>query len=101
MFYFYAELYTNTIPFEKNSLNDTHSGTHEENLVNTGTGTENGTHEQTIINLIREDKNVTRDLMAEKCGVSVRTISRILREMKDKVVYVGSGDKGHWEIISK
>jgi predicted HTH transcriptional regulator len=98
-----------TIPFEKNSLNDTHSGTHEETLVNTGTGTENGTHdgthdgthEQMIINLIREDKNVTRDLMAEKCGVSVRTISRILREMKDKVVYVGSGDKGHWEIIFK
>ncbi|MBR4690166.1 MAG: winged helix-turn-helix domain-containing protein [Bacteroidales bacterium] len=94
-----------TIPFEKNTLNDTHSGTHEETLVNTGTGTENGTHngthEQTIINLIRENKNVTHDLMAEKCGVSVRTISRILREMKDKVVYVGSGDKGHWEIISK
>ncbi len=54
-----------TIPFERNSLNDTHDDTHGKPLVNTSVetnrDTHGDTHGQTIINLIREDKNVTRD----------------------------------------
>lgn len=40
-------------------------------------------------------------MMAKKCGVSVRTISRLLLKMKDNLAYVGSGDKGHWEIVDR
>jgi ATP-dependent DNA helicase RecG len=55
------------------------------------------TLEEIIEELIRADNKVTRAQMAEKIGVSVKTIARKLKEMKH-IAFVGSGNNGHWEI---
>lgn len=52
-----------------------------------------------IINSIKSNPRVKRAEMAQKAGVSVKTIQRYIERMKEYVQYSGSGDKGHWEII--
>ena len=64
---------------------DPHNVSHEETL------------EEVIEKAIREDAHITRAKIAEKAGVSVKTIARKLKEM-DHIRYVGSGNNGHWEI---
>ena len=44
--------------------------------------------------LIKENANITTDEMAEKLGVSARTIRRHIKAMQN-VKYVGSGYSGH------
>ena len=56
--------------------------------------------EKIIYDSIRANKNVTRATMASKAGVSVKTVERKIKELSD-IRYVGSGDKGYWEIIEK
>ncbi len=67
---------------------DPHNVPHEETL------------EEVIEKAIREDSHITRAKIAEKAGVSVKTIARKLKEM-DHIRYVGSGNNGHWEIDDK
>ena len=40
---------------------------------------------------------MTREEIAEKAGVSAKTIARKLQEM-NHIRYVGRGKNGHWEI---
>ena len=49
---------------------------------------------------VREDAHVTRAIIAEKAGVSVKTVARKLEKMQH-IHYVGSGSNGHWEIDDK
>ena len=49
--------------------------------------------------MIAKDEHVTRTEMAEVAKVSTKTIERQIKQMKDKVRYVGIGGKGHWEIL--
>lgn len=55
------------------------------------------TLEEVIETAIREDAHITREKIAEKAGVSVKTIARKLKGM-NHIRYVGSGNNGHWEI---
>ena len=55
--------------------------------------------ESLIVNMIAKDKHVTRTEMAEVAKVSTKTIERQIKQMQDKVRYVGVGRKGHWEIL--
>ena len=55
------------------------------------------TLEEVIEMAIREDAHITREKIAEKAGVSVKTIARKLKGM-NHIRYVGSGNNGHWEI---
>ncbi len=61
-------------------------------------------HEETLEEMIekavREDAHVTRAIIAEKAGVSVKTVARKLEKMQH-IHYVGSGSNGHWEIDDK
>jgi len=61
--------------------------------------TANVPHErkEQIRQYVRINPIVTRQELAEKLNVSVKTIARALEQMPD-VRYVGSGDKGHWEV---
>jgi len=54
-----------------------------------------------IINILRTDSSATVAIMAERMGLSEKTVSRILSELKTagKIVRVGSNRKGHWEFI--
>jgi len=53
--------------------------------------------QEQIRQYVRINPIVTRKELAEKLNVSVKTIARALEQMPD-VRYVGSGDKGHWEV---
>ncbi|MCR5620645.1 MAG: winged helix-turn-helix transcriptional regulator [Treponema sp.] len=56
-----------------------------------------------ILALIRQNSSITYEQMAEKSGVSRRTVNRVITELKNKAVLVRVGaDKGGlWEIVEK
>ena len=54
--------------------------------------------EKIIYDSIRADRKVTRENMAAKAGVSVKTVERKLKDLND-IKYIGTGSNGHWEII--
>ena len=56
--------------------------------------------QERIIELVKMNPGITRELMAKLLGVNTKTVGRELAKMKDKVVYKGSGNHGHWEVIS-
>lgn len=50
-----------------------------------------------IISLISENNKITRNQIARKVGLSIKTIGREIKKMP-MIKYVGSGNNGHWEI---
>lgn len=50
-----------------------------------------------IIQLIRENNKITKAIIAKELGVSEKTIEREMKKT-NKIVYIGSGYGGHWEI---
>lgn len=46
---------------------------------------------------MRENPTVSRQEIADALRVSLKTIARDIEKMPN-VKYVGSGDKGHWEV---
>ena len=83
------DIFEITIPIEKvPELQVGGSGTQN--------GTQNGTQEK-IIELILANPKITRKEIAEKIGLSIRTIQRLLNEMPE-VRYVGTGANGRWVI---
>lgn len=45
---------------------------------------------------IREDEKITRKAIADEAGVSVKTIERAIKEIRN-LQYVGKGSNGHWK----
>lgn len=66
---------------------------------------DNVPHENAIeglkLKMIAENPKVTRLQMSEQAKVSQRTIGRYLKQMSERVKFVGSGDNGYWEIIKR
>lgn len=54
---------------------------------------------RTILDMIQRDSKVSREEMAKKAQVSVKTIQREIKRMSN-IRYIGSGYSGHWEIIT-
>lgn len=52
-----------------------------------------------VIGSMTDNPKVTREEIAEKLGVSVKTVGRYLKKLEPVVRYEGSGYSGHWEII--
>lgn len=59
-----------------------------------------GRYTDVIIKMIREDNKITRANIAEKLGVSKKTIEREIKKIS-QLSYVGRGYSGHWEIKEK
>lgn len=53
--------------------------------------------EQVIIRLIKINPKISRKDLAEALHTSPRTIARRIKQMGDKIHFVGSGYSGHWE----
>lgn len=56
--------------------------------------------EEVILAAIKNNDKVTRKEIAASQHISVKTVQRQLEKMRDKVKYEGSGDRGHWVILS-
>ena len=73
------------------------------NYRGTQDGTQNGTQDGTqdfdtlIMNMIEENNKISAKIMAEKLGVSLRTVRRLIKE-NDQIEYVGHGFSGYWKI---
>ena len=52
-----------------------------------------------ILELVKANDKVTREEMAQKLGVSKKTIEREIKKISN-LSYVGSGYSGHWEILN-
>ena len=69
-------------------------------------GTQGGTQDDNqelldkIYGKIKDNPNITMDELAVSLNVGRRTIARHLKQMSDRVHYVGSGYSGHWEVIT-
>lgn len=64
-------------------------------------GTQDGTQkqlEEKIISLIKANPKISRKDIATATQTSPRTIARRIKEMNDKIRFVGSGYSGHWEV---
>ena len=46
---------------------------------------------------IRKNDKITRKMIANEAGVSIKTIERAIKEI-DNLKYVGRGSNGHWEL---
>ncbi|MCD7885623.1 MAG: winged helix-turn-helix transcriptional regulator [Lachnospiraceae bacterium] len=57
--------------------------------------------EMELLKLLAEEPTCTTSNIAEKLGVSRVTITKRLRNLKDKgiIIRVGSDRKGYWEIM--
>lgn len=58
-------------------------------------------NQQAIIKLIDENPNVTLDALAERVGITVRSIQRNITGLREKGILerVGSRKAGYWEIV--
>ena len=54
-----------------------------------------------ILNLLEEDPAYTTTVLAEKVGLSRKTISLRLRTLKEKglIKRIGSDRKGYWKLL--
>ncbi|BAL82794.1 hypothetical protein SELR_10860 [Selenomonas ruminantium subsp. lactilytica TAM6421] len=56
-------------------------------------------YEAQILALVKSNDKVTRQEMAQKLGVSKKTIEREIKKITE-LSYVGRGYSGHWKIIN-
>jgi predicted HTH transcriptional regulator len=52
-----------------------------------------------IFQFIKGEPKISRQKIAERLGVSTKTIARNLEQMKNSVRFIGRGYSGHWEIV--
>ena len=61
---------------------------------------EPGKYSVAIISMIQENSKITRAEMAERLGISMKTIEREIKKMP-QISYAGRGYSGHWKIREK
>jgi len=59
------------------------------------------THTNTVLNVIRSNPNITREEIAHKIGISLRSVARAIKRLRETKVIrrIGSDRAGYWEII--
>ena len=92
------EMFRVTIPLLRDKKLD------EKDLINLANGTLNGTLNDTlnlILNELKNKNNITQKELAEKTGMSVRTIKRNMDVLKETgyIERVGARKTGHWKIL--
>lgn len=71
--------------------------------VDTENGTENGTkidNRTLILNILKEEPDITQNKLTEKTNISIRTVKRTIKELKEEnlIERIGSDRKGYWKI---
>ena len=86
-----------TIPFEFEIESDDNQDT----TPKTTPKTTSKTTSEKILALIKANPSITREEMAEECGISIDGIKWQIKQLKGKIQFIGSRKGGHWEIIEK
>ena len=81
--------------------NDTNGPINDTNELINDTNEPINKKQQLIMQLIISDPYITQNAISQELGLSIITIKRHMKEMKDKQIikYVGNKKSGHWEII--
>ena len=89
-----------TVTF-KRPMNDTNEPINDTNEPINDTNEPLNKKQQLIMQLIISDPYITQNAISQKLGLSIITIKRHMKEMKDKQIikYVGNKKSGHWETI--
>ena len=89
--YFRSDRYQFTVIMPNLNYRGTQDGTQD--------GTKDGTQDfdTLIMNMIEENNKISAKIMAEKLGVSLRTVRRLIKE-NEQIEYVGHGFSGYWKI---
>ena len=89
--YFRSDRYQFTVIMPNLNYRGTQDGTQD--------GIQDGTQDfdTLIMNMIEENNKISAKIMAEKLGVSLRTVRRLIKE-NDQIEYVGHGFSGYWKI---
>ncbi|MCR5622793.1 MAG: winged helix-turn-helix transcriptional regulator [Treponema sp.] len=53
---------------------------------------------QKIIYFVKQNPNITREELAQKCGISIDGIKWQLKQLKGKIKHIGSDKTGCWII---
>ena len=82
-------------------INDTNGPINDTNELINDTNEPINKKQQLIMQLIISDPYITQNAISQELGLSIITIKRHMKEMKDKQIikYVGNKKSGHWEII--
>ena len=73
----------------------------EINATNKKTVEKKNKRKRAIIGLIKDNPQITTEIIADRLGVTIRTLRRDLEEMKNILEYIGPSKGGHWEIKIK
>jgi predicted HTH transcriptional regulator len=69
--------------------------------VDPASGTVNDTVNGTVFSLIRQDTSITAVDISERLGISLRTVRRQIKALKEQglIERIGSDKSGHWNIL--
>jgi ATP-dependent DNA helicase RecG len=57
----------------------------------------------TVFSLMKQDKHVTAKEMSERLGISLSTVRRKIKELRDtgKIERIGSDKSGYWKLLKQ
>lgn len=90
--YFRSDRYQFTVIMPNLNYNGTQDGTQDV--------TQDGTQDDVytlILEIIKRNNKISAKQLAEKLGISIRTVRRKIKEM-DNIEYIGHGYSGYWKI---
>ncbi len=91
----------NTVNNTNDPVKDTNDPVNDTNDIVNNTNDPVNDRLKKILNCIKENKNITRTEIANRCGVSLETIKRDIQNLKtqNKIKRIGADKGGHWQII--
>ncbi|MCC8162040.1 MAG: winged helix-turn-helix transcriptional regulator, partial [Lachnospiraceae bacterium] len=80
--------------------NENNGGTNGTNHGTNGTNPESATDTERLIVFIRANENITQKELAKETGFSLRTVKRMVAELKKtgRIERIGSNRSGKWEV---
>lgn len=94
------KFFGNLLLGESNELRNRDLQVKEFGTVNDTVKANVGTVNDTVLSLLKEDSHLTSDELAQKLGISIRTVKRRIKGLKDSGIIerVGSDKTGFWHI---
>lgn len=103
---FLLRFFGNLLLGENNTLQNREMHVHYTDTVkkqNDAVKSENDTVNDTVFSLVKQNKNITAAEISERLNISLSTVKRKIKELKEKgiVERIGSDKTGYWKIIEQ
>ncbi|HEY9221829.1 MAG TPA: Fic family protein [Lutibacter sp.] len=103
---FLLRFFGNLLLGENNTMQNREMHVHYADTVKTqndAVKSENDTVNDTVFSLVKQNKNITAAEISERLNISLSTVKRKIKELKEKgiVERIGSDKTGYWKIIEQ